>query len=107
MLFNMIQPEYYHLIDAISYFMATAVPIYFLIKSRNSINNPLRKVMVFLAGFVLTQAVYHTVSMLGFNLISKVILEPLSAAIFASAALAYFLTQRKILRKEMNRSIGN
>jgi hypothetical protein len=108
MFFSMIQPEYYHLIDAISYFIAAAVPIYFLIRSRNSLNNPLRKVMMILAGFVLTQGVYHIVGTLGLNLIiSKVILEPLSAAVLVSAALAYSLTRRTLLKRQVNSSIGN
>jgi hypothetical protein len=100
MLFNLVQSEY-HLIDAFSYFIAAAVPIYFLIKSRNSVNNPLRKVMVILAGFVMAQGVYHIAGVLGLNLISKVILEPLSAAVLVSAALVYFLTRRRMLKQEV------
>jgi cobalamin biosynthesis protein CobD/CbiB len=105
MLFNLVQSEY-HLIDAFSYFIAAAVPIYFLIKSRNSLNNPLRKVMVILAGFVMAQGVYHIAGVLGLNLISKVILEPLSAAVLVSAALVYFLIRRRMLKQEVNSSIG-
>jgi heme A synthase len=105
MLFNLVQYEY-HLIDAFCYFIAAAVPIYFLIKSRNSVNNPLRKVMVILAGFVMAQGVYHIAGVLGLNLISKVILEPLSAAVLVSAALVYFLTRRRMLKQEVNSSIG-
>ena len=106
MLFNLVQSQY-HLIDAIAYFVASAVPIYFLIKSKNSINNPLRKIMVILAGFVLAQGIYHIAGMLGLNLLSKVILEPLSAAILLLAALAYFLTRRRIIKHDVNSPIGN
>jgi hypothetical protein len=46
--------------------------------------------------------------MLGLNLIiSKVILEPLSAAVLVSAALAYSLTRRTLLKRQVNSSIGN
>jgi hypothetical protein len=105
MLFNLIQSEY-HLIDAVAYFIAAAVPIYFLIISRNSANNPLRKVMGTLAAFVMAQGAYHTAGMLGLNLLSKAILEPLSAAVLASTALAYLLTRRRMLKQEVDRSIG-
>jgi NO-binding membrane sensor protein with MHYT domain len=110
-LFNLIllQSEYYHLIDVIAYFIAAAVPTYFLIKSRNSVNNPLRKVMIILAGFVIAQGVYHVAGMLGLHLLSKVVLEPLSAAVLVLVAVAYFLTRTRILRqqqKEVNSPVG-
>ncbi|MEO9364416.1 MAG: hypothetical protein ABI348_11000 [Nitrososphaera sp.] len=95
----MVQPEYYyHLIDAVAYFASSAVPIYFLVKSRNSSGNPLRAVMFIIAGFVLTQGTYHVLGMAGQAVLSKGILEPLSAAIMFSAALAYFFTRRKITK---------
>ena len=104
MLLNLVQSEY-HLIDALSYFIAAVVPVYFLMKSRNSVNNPLRRVMAILLAFVVAQGVYHVTGVLGLNLISKVILEPLSAAVLASAALVYFLTKRRMLKQEVNSSI--
>ena len=104
MLFNLIQSEY-HLIDAFSYFIAAVVPIYFLIKARNSINNPLKRVMAILLAFVVAQGVYHVAGVLGLNLMSKVILEPLSAAVLASAALVYFLTKRRMVKQEVNSSV--
>jgi DNA integrity scanning protein DisA with diadenylate cyclase activity len=105
MLFNLIQSEY-HLIDAIAYFIAAAVPIYFLVISRNSVNNPLRKVMMILSGFVIAQGAYHTAGMLGLSLLSKAILEPLSAAVLALTALAYVFTRKRMLKEEVDSSIG-
>jgi hypothetical protein len=106
LLIILIQSEY-HLIDALYYFIAAAVPIYFLIVSRNSINNPLKKVMLILACFVLAQATYHIAGILGLNLLSKVILEPLSSAVLASAAVVYFFTMRKTRIQQENSSLAN
>jgi heme A synthase len=108
MMFDLIQQSPYHLIDAVAYFIAAAVPLYFLIRSKNSVNNPLRKLMVILAGFVIAQAIYHTAGTLGLNLLSKVVLEPLSAALLVLTALAYLLTKRMMQKQEeVNGSIGN
>jgi hypothetical protein len=96
-----LQSEYYHIIDAISYFVAAAVPIYFLVKSRNGVkNNPLRKVTLILAGFLIAQGAYHAAGIFGFHLLSKVILEPLSAAVLVLVALLYFLTIKGISRQK-------
>lgn len=107
MIFFKLNQLEYHLIDALSYFIAAVVPIYFLVKSRNSINNPFRKVMVILACFVMAQGGYHIAGMLGLNLLSKVILEPLSAVILAVASFVYFLTRGRIQKQKINGSIGN
>ncbi len=107
LLFNLIQSPY-HLIDAVVYFIATAVPVYFIVKSRKSVNNPFRKIMAILAGFLLVQAIYHIAAgMFDQNLLSKVILEPLSAAVLVSAALVYLFTRGKMLRKEVGNSVGS
>ena len=92
----MIQVDY-HLIDAIAYFAAASVPILFVIRSRNSMNNPLRGVAVVLAAFLLAQAIYHTAGTFGSTLLSKVVLEPISAAILVSAGVVYFLMRKKVL----------
>jgi len=104
--FKLIQSDY-HLIDAVAYFVSAAVPIYLLLKSRNSVDNPLRKVMIMLAGFVLTQGVYHVAGMLGLKLLSKGILEPVSATVLLSAAVVYFLTRRRLTKQEVVSSHGN
>jgi hypothetical protein len=47
---------YYHLIDASVYLIAAAIPIYFILKSRKSIdnnNNHLLKLTIVLVGFIL------------------------------------------------------
>jgi hypothetical protein len=103
---SLVQPPY-HLIDAVTYFIAAAVPIYFLIKSKGSINNPMRKLMMALAGFIVAQGVYHIAGMLGLNLLSKTILEPLSAGVLVLTALVYILTSRKMQRQEASSSIGS
>jgi hypothetical protein len=97
----------YHLIDAIVYFIAAAVPIYFLVKSKSGSNNPLRKLMMILAGFVIAQGIYHTAGMLGMSLLSKALLEPLSAGLLVLTAIAYLLTRKKMQKQEVNSSIGN
>jgi hypothetical protein len=104
---KLIQSEYYyHLIDAVAYFASSAVPIYFLAKSRNSSGNPLRTVMLMLAGFVLIQGTYHVLGMAGMTLLSKGVLEPLSAAIMFSAAIAYLITRRKMTKQERVDPVG-
>jgi hypothetical protein len=105
MLFNLIQSEY-HLIDAVAYFIAAAVPIYFLVISRNSMNNPLKKVMMILAGFVIAQGIYHVFGVLGQSLLSKAVLEPLSAVVLALTALAYAFTRKTMVKQGVDSSIG-
>jgi heme A synthase len=105
MLLKLIQVDY-HIIDAVAYFAAAAVPILFVIRSRNSVNNPLRSVAIVLAGFLLAQAAYHTAGILRLTLISKVILEPVSAAILLSAGVVYFLMRKKVLKEEVHKSVG-
>ena len=104
MFLQLIQPVY-NIIDAIAYFASAAVPLYFIIRSRGGVNNPMRGTMIILAGFVLAQGVYHTASVFELSLLSKVVLEPLSAAILVAAALAYFLMRKKLLKQRAHGQI--
>jgi hypothetical protein len=100
MLFILIQ-ALYNLIDAVAYFASAAVPLYFIIKSKKSTDNPMRVTMVILAGFVIAQGVYHTASVFGLNLLSKAVLEPLSAAVLAAAALSYLLMSKGLQKQKV------
>ena len=95
----------YHLVDMIAYLAASVVPVYFLIKSKNSVDNPMKNLMVILAGFLFAQAAYHAASLSGFSLMSKITLEPLSAALLVATAIIYLLTRKKV-QKEVKSSLG-
>jgi hypothetical protein len=97
----LIQTEYYHLTDAIFYFLAAIIPIYFIFKSKgiNSNHIYLKTLSVVLASFVLTQGSYHVAGSLGFKLLAKGILEPFSFAILVFFAIIYFTNTSKIIKK--------
>ena len=95
----------YHLVDTIAYLAASAVPVYFLIRSKNGINNPMKNLMVILTGFLFAQAAYHAASLSGFGLMSKITLEPLSAVLLVATAVVYLLTRKKV-QKEVKSSLG-
>jgi len=85
--------QYYNIIDAIVYLVAAIIPAYFILKSRNSINNNnnLRKLTIILIGFILLQVIYHIVGALGFRLLAKGFLEPLSIAALLLFGVMYFV----------------
>jgi len=93
----MLETQYYNLIDAIVYLVAAIIPAYFILKSRNSINNNnhLTKLTIILIGFILMQVFYHIVGTLGFRLLAKGFLEPLSIIILLLFGLTYFLYTKK------------
>ncbi len=62
--------------------------------------------MAILAGFVMAQGSYHIPGMLGLTLLSKVVLEPLLAALRVSVALAYLFARRKMLKREVGNPVG-
>jgi hypothetical protein len=88
----------YNLIDAIFYFIGFVVPIYFIFKSRNQKigSSLLVKLMVILASFMLIQFIYHIVGILDLKILSKGILEPLSAMVIAILSVYYFFSTKKI-----------
>ena len=92
----------YHFIDAIFYFAGFVVPIYFILMSRNQKigSDLLVKLMILLASFMLIQFIYHVAGMLDLKILSKGILEPLSAVAMTIFAIFYFLSIKKISRGE-------
>jgi uncharacterized membrane protein YfcA len=79
------------------YFIAAAVPIYlnFIIKKYNNRNNRFRNLSIVLAGFVIMQGIYHFVGALGFSLLAKAILEPLSFGILLFFGIMYLINRSK------------
>ena len=98
----MLQTQYYNLIDAIVYLVAAIIPAYFILKSRNSINNNnhLRILTILLIGFILMQIFYHIVGALGFRLLAKGFLEPLSMAALLLFGVMFLITTLKTKNKQ-------
>ena len=92
----------YHFIDAIFYFAGFVVPIYFILMSRNQKigSDLLVKLMIILASFMLIQFIYHVVGMLDLKILSKGILEPLSAVAMTIFAIFYFFSIKKTSREK-------
>jgi Ca2+/Na+ antiporter len=90
----MVQNLYYHLIDAIVYLIAAAIPIYFILKSRKSIdsNNHLLRLTTALVGFIFIQVLYHIAGIAGFRLLAKGFLEPLSMALLLLFGIIYIIS---------------
>ena len=91
----MVQNVYYHLIDAIVYLLAAAIPSYFILESRKSIdnnNNHMLKLTIVLVGFILIQVFYHIAGIAGFRLLAKGILEPLSMATLLIFGIIYVVS---------------
>jgi len=94
--------QYYNIIDAIVYLVAAIIPAYFILKSRNSINNNnnLRKLTIILIGFILLQVIYHIVGALGFRLLAKGFLEPLSIAALLLFGVMYLISKLKTKKQQ-------
>jgi cytochrome bd-type quinol oxidase subunit 2 len=92
----MVQSLYYHLVDAIVYLIAAAIPVYFILKSKKSIdndnNNHVLKLTTVLVGFILIQVLYHIAGIAGFRLLAKGILEPLSMAVLLVFGIIYVVS---------------
>ena len=98
----MLETQYYNIIDSIVYIVAAIIPAYFILKSRNSINNNdnhLRKLTLTLIGFILIQVFYHIVGVLGFRLFAKGFLEPLSMAALLLFGVMYLISTLKTKNK--------
>jgi hypothetical protein len=97
----MVQNVYYHLVDAIVYLIAAAIPAYFILKSRNSIdNNHLLKLTTVLVGFILIQVFYHIAGIAGFRLLAKGFLEPLSMVTLFVFGIIYVISIWKTKRQK-------
>lgn len=98
----MLETQYYNLIDAIVYLVAAIIPAYFILKSRNSINNNnhLTKLTIILIGFILMQVFYHIVGTLGFRLLAKGFLEPLSMVALLLFGVIYLISTFKAKKQQ-------
>ena len=96
--------QYYNIIDAIVYLVAAIIPAYFILKSGNSINNHdnnhLRKLTIIIIGFILLQVFYHIVGALGFRLLAKGFLEPLSMAALFLFGVMYLINTLKTKKQK-------
>ena len=104
----MVQNLYYHLIDAIVYLIAAAIPMYFILKSRKSIdnnNNHLLKLTIVLVGFILIQLLYHIAGIAGFRLLAKGFLEPLSMALLLLFGIIYIISIWKTKRQRQQQEL--
>ncbi|MGB8036140.1 MAG: hypothetical protein WCF03_20180 [Nitrososphaeraceae archaeon] len=100
-------PTEIQITQSIVYFIAAAIPIYLtrILKKRtdgnNNNNNKHFKVLtIILAGFVLMQAIYHTIGALGFSLLAKGILEPLSFVILLFFGVIYLVSKIRTKSEE-------
>lgn len=98
----MLETQYYNLIDAIVYLVAAIIPAYFILKSRNSINNNnhLTKLTIILIGFILMQVFYHIIGTLGFRLLAKGFLEPLSMVALLLFGVMYLISTFKAKKQQ-------
>ena len=104
----MLQTQYYNLIDAIVYLTAAIIPAYFILKSRKSINNNnhLRKLTIVLVGFILMQVFYHIAAIIGFRLLGKGFLEPLSMAALLLFGVMYLISTLKTRKQQQQQEGG-
>jgi putative Mn2+ efflux pump MntP len=100
-------PTEIQITQSIIYFIAAAIPIYLtrILKKRtdgnNNNNNKHFKILtIILAGFVLMQAIYHAIGALGFSLLAKVILEPLSFVILLFFGVIYLVSKIRTKSEE-------
>ena len=100
----MLETQFYNIIDASVYIVAAIIPAYFILKSRNSSNNNnLRILTIILIGFILMQIFYHVVGSLGFRLLAKGFLEPLSMAALLLFGVMYLITTLKTKNKQQQK----
>ena len=80
------------------YFIAAAVPTYLTLiinKYNNSGKNPLRNLTIVLAVFIIMQGLYHFAGALGFKVLAKGILEPMSFGILVFFGVIYLISKTK------------
>jgi uncharacterized membrane protein YfcA len=79
--------------------------MYFIVKSRNEkiTSDLLVKLMMLLGIFMLIQFIYQVVGVYDLKILSKGILEPLSAVAMTIFAIYYFFSLKKISREEEKR----
>jgi hypothetical protein len=105
----MLQNQYYYnLVDAIVYLVAAIIPAYFILKSRKSINNNdnnFRKLTMVLVGFILMQVIYHIAAIIGFRLLAKGFLEPLSMAALLFFGIMYIMSTWKTRKQQQQEEL--
>ncbi len=105
----MLETQFYNLIDASVYIVAAIIPAYFILKSRNNSNNNnhnnnyLRILTIILIGFILMQIFYHIVGALGFRLLAKGFLEPLSMAALLLFGVMFLMITLKTKNKQQQK----
>lgn len=102
----MLQSQYYYnFIESIAYFISAIVPVYFILKSRNTNNHNkkhLKNISIVLVSFILIQGVYHIAGTMGFKQLAKGILEPLSIIVLLLFGLIYL---RSIIRESKSHKL--
>lgn len=90
------------IIQFIVYFIAAAIPIYLLSIKRkyNNGNNRFLNLTIMLAAFIIMQGIYHLVSALGFSLIAKGVLEPLSFGILVLFGVLFLISKTRTKHEE-------
>ena len=89
--------------QSIVYFIAAAVPIYLThkLKKRNGNGNKhFKRLTIIFAGFVLMQGLYHAIGALGFSLLAKGVLEPLSFVILFLFGVIYLISKTREKNEE-------
>jgi hypothetical protein len=92
--------------QSIVYLIAAAIPIYLtrILKKRDdgsNNNHHFELLTTILASFVLMQGFYHIVGALGFSLLAKGVLEPLSFGILFLFGAIYFVNRSKAKKEEV------
>ena len=97
-------PTEIQITQSIVYFIAAAIPIYLtrILKKRTDGNNNkhFKVLTIILAGFVLMQAIYHAIGALGFSLLAKGVLEPLSFGILLFFGVIYLVSKIRTKSEE-------
>ena len=89
-------PTEIQITQSVVYFIAAAIPIYLthILKKRNDDNNKHFKILtIIFAGFVLMQGIYHAIGALGFSLLAKGVLEPVSFVILFSFGIIFLVSK--------------
>ena len=97
------------MIQSIIYFIAALIPIYlaFIIWKNNNSHNitsnnngHFRNLSMILAAFILIRGIYHATGAVGFSLLAKGMLEPLSFATLFFLSVIYLIDKMKAKRQE-------
>jgi hypothetical protein len=93
-------PTEIQITQSVVYFIAAAIPIYLtgILKKRTDRNNNNKyfiMLTIILAGFVLMQGIYHAIGALGFSLLAKGVLEPLSFVILLFFGIIFLVSKIK------------